>query len=476
MAGKQFSVEKFMGTLKPVSDSDTSSEVRRISLDRIDTNPLNFYPPIDAAAVAELMDSIQANGLLEPLAVLADGSRYRLVSGHNRLMALRCLRDRLGDAFPADVLCRVLPPMTQDQEVSAIIEANRQRHKSAVLLAQEVERLTESYIKRREAGEDLPGRIRDRVAEALQVSRTKLANISAIKNGVKVPDILRSWERGDIPEAAALEIARLDQEAQYRLLDWVIHKHRRYTISEVRMFRTIWLGCRHDCPDHGGLCPNAEAMYRAFYRGGEWNCAGCCRSCLKRDTCPQSCCKPVKPLGIEQPPAKTPENPGTKDPRLDTVVETFCRRTRELRAQTGLAKKEFAESIGEYAGTYSAWENASLPGSYSVPKLALCLGTTTDYLYGLTDDPAPRGGPVWQPLDREHWPRERQLVLLSGETTLGERTYVAAWCVGGADDSYPFEEAECGTDLAEPSHGEYGGFWWLPLREKEDGGDAEIHD
>ena len=115
MAGKQFSVEKFMGTLKPVSDSDTSSEVRRISLDRIDTNPLNFYPPIDAAAVAELMDSIQANGLLEPLAVLADGSRYRLVSGHNRLMALRCLRDRLGYAFPADVLCRVLPPMTHDQ-------------------------------------------------------------------------------------------------------------------------------------------------------------------------------------------------------------------------------------------------------------------------------------------------------------------------------------------------------------------------
>ena len=242
------------------------------------------------------------------------------------------------------------------------------------------------------------------------------------------------------------------------------------------MFRTIWTCCNHECPDHGGLCPNAEAMYRAFYRGGEWNCAGCCRSCLKRDTCPQSCCKPVKPLGIEQPPAKTPENPGTKDPRLDTVVETFCRRTRELRAQTGLAKKEFAESIGEYAGTYSAWENASLPGSYSVPKLALCLGTTTDYLYGLTDNPAPRGGPVWQPLDREHWPRERQLVLLSGETTLGERTYVAAWCVGGADDSYPFEEAECGTDLAEPSHGEYGGFWWLPLREKEDGGDAEIHD
>lgn len=468
-------LSRFGAVLRAVSDSDTVTEVRKIPLDQIDENHLNFYPAIDAAAMVELMDSIQANSLLEPLAVLADGSRYRLVSGHNRLTALRRLRDRLGDGFPADVLCRVLPPMTRDQEVSAIIEANRQRRKSDAILAQEAERLTESYIKRREAGEDLPGRIRDHVAEALQVSRTKLANLRVIKNGIKVPGILRHWEQGDIPEAAALEIARMGDEAQYRLLDWMIDKGRSYTINEVRMFSRIWNGCLHDCPDHGGLCPNAETIYRYHFRGGGWDCSGCCRSCLRRDTCPQSCCKPAKSPGIEPPPAKVLDNPGAKDPRLETVVETFCRRTRELRAQTGLPKKDFAESIGEYAGTYSAWENASLPGSDRVPKLALCLGTSTDYLYGLTDDPAPRGGPAWQPLDREHWPRERQLVLLSGETSLGERTYVAAWCIGGPDDIYPFEEAESGTELDEPSHGESGGFWWLPLTERKENGDAEIH-
>ena len=33
-------------------------------------------------------------------------------------------------------------------------------------------------------------------------------------------------------------------------------------------------------------------------------------------------------------------------------------------------------------------------GSGSIPKLALCLGTTTDYLFGLTDDPKP---PAAQP-------------------------------------------------------------------------------
>ena len=81
-------------------------------------------------------------------------------------------------------------------------------------------------------------------------------------------------------------------------------------------------------------------------------------------------------------------------------------------------KKAFAESIGEYPGTYSAWENASLPGSERVPRLALALGVSTDYLYGLTDDPRPAQA---QP--------EGQLVLagwMPGDTTPPEPCWVAA--------------------------------------------------
>lgn len=465
MAGKQFSVEKFMGTLEPVSDSDT----QWIAVERITDNPLNFYPRPTNEALGHLMESIQANGLLEPPTVVRDGEQYRLISGHSRMEAVRLLHSQAPeDTQWASVLCRILPPMSREQEASAVIEANRQRVKSPALLSQEAEKLTDLYIQRKKNGEELPGRIRDRVAEALQVSATKLANLSAIKNGIKVPGILRSWEQGDIPEAAALEIARMDQEAQYRLLDWMIDKGRCYTIVEVRMFRTIWLGCLHNCPDHGGLCPNAETIYRAHFRGGCWDCPGCCRSCLKRDTCPQSCCKPVQSSGDDPSPEKISKNLRTEDPRLDwhTMVPEFCSRVKALRERTGLSKKDFAESIGEYQATYSAWENASLPGSSSVPKLALCLGVSTDYLYGLTDDPAPKSGPDWQPLDREHWPAIRQLVLLTAENSLGEQTYVAAWCVGSSDDRYPFEEAECGTELDEPANGTYDGYWWIPLQEK----------
>lgn len=392
MAGKKFDISAFSGSLNSVPDSDTAW----IALDDIVANDKNFYPRPDNAALGDLMESIEANGLLEPPTVVRDGDKYRLISGHSRMEAVRLLKDKTGgNERWGKVLCRILPPMTEDQELTAVIEANRQRVKPNWVLAEEAVRLTKAYTKRKESGEDLPGRIRDRVAEAMQVNKTKLANLAVIQKGLKVPGIIDAWKDERIPEAAALEIARMDLNAQYRLLDWIIEKHRSYTISEVRMFKTIWTCCNHKCPETAGLCPNAERMYNARYRCGNWNCSGCCKSCLKASSC-SAVCEYARPkesnrAGIAPPPEKEAKNPAVNDPRLDyrVMTPTFCKRVKELRLQTGLSRKEFAESIGEYPGTYSAWENASMGGSGSIPKLALCLGTTTDYLFGLTDDPMP---------------------------------------------------------------------------------------
>lgn len=391
MAGKNFDISKFAATLKPVSESDTMLE---ISIDDIRDNPRNFYPTPDPQALRALADSIRANGLLEPPTVVPAGDgTYRLISGHSRLAAIRSMWE---DGTEEDwarfskILCRVLPPMSEGQEQAAVIEANRQRVKSNALLADEAERLTEAYIKRREAGEQLPGRIRDYVAEALQVKATKVANLSAIKKGLKVPGIVRKWEAGDIPEAAALEIARMDIEEQYRLLDWTIESESHYySIRDVKMFHTLWTMFPHNCPESSGLCPNAGPMYDRFYTYGALNnCTGCCRSCNKRDTC-KTVCQYFKPETQPEPEVK--RNPAVADPRLDykVMVPTFCQRVKELRIQTGMTRKEFAQSIDEFPGTYSACENNSMCGSEKIAKLALCFGVSTDYLYGLTDDPTP---------------------------------------------------------------------------------------
>jgi ParB-like chromosome segregation protein Spo0J/DNA-binding XRE family transcriptional regulator len=390
MAGKNFDISKFAATLKPVSESDTMME---IPVDDIRDNPRNFYPTPDPQALRALADSIRANGLLEPPTVVPAGDgTYRLISGHSRLAAIRSMWE---DGTEEDlarfskILCRVLPPMSEGQEQAAVIEANRQRVKSNALLADEAEKLTAAYIKRREAGEELPGRIRDRVAEALKINATKVANLSAIKNGLKVPGLVERWKRDEIPEAAALQIARMDIDEQYRLLDWIIDKRRSCTINEVRKFSTCYTVTRRKCEHTGRMCENAERMYDHDYRYGEWHGSNCCLHCLDRDTCPAAC-QYVEKKPVEQP-EKPPLNPAVKDPRLDykVMVPTFCQRVRALREQTGMSKKEFAESINEYPNTYSAYENNSICGADKVPKLALCLGTTTDYLYGLTDELTP---------------------------------------------------------------------------------------
>lgn len=479
--GKTVDVAAILGgQLAKVSESNT--DMRWIETERILDNPLNFYPKPTNTQLAELMESIQANGLLEPPTVVPDGRSYRLLSGHSRMEAVRMLRDQNPEE-PAyqKVLCRVMLPMDKSHELTAVIEANRQRIKSDALLAEEAKRLTEAYTKRREAGEDLPGRIRDRVAEAMQISKTKLANLNAIRNGIKVPGITAKWERDEIPEAAALEIARLPVEAQYRLLDWVIDGHHSYSIRDVKKFAMMWNGCLKSCPETGTFCDHAEAIYDQDFHGGVWHSPGCCSGCLKKDTCPAAC-PYVKP---EQS-TPSPEDHGgiAPPPKLENRVDwsaddweqlcgRFSERLRTCREKTGLDRATFADQIGEYKATYSAWENGSLPGSGRLPKLAMTLGVSIDYLFGLTDDPSPRPAPVqsgqWQLLDKEHWPKAQQLVVISWANPLGGSYYETARCVGGYYDQYPFEDTGIGGELDEPAHGEYDiGYWWMPLPEKED--------
>ena len=389
MEKRKFNVMDVLGEqLAGVADT-----MMEIPVDDIRDNPRNFYPTPDPQALRALMDSIRANGMLEPPTVVPAGDgTYRLISGHSRLAAIRSMWE---DGTEEDwarfskILCRVLPSMSEGQEQAAVIEANRQRVKSNALLAEEAARLTEAYIKRREAGEQLPGRIRDYVAEALQVKATKVANLSAIKNGLKVPGIVERWKHNEISEAAALLIARMDLDEQYRLLDWMIDKNRPYSINEVRKFSTCYTMACRSCEHTGRMCENAERMYDHDYRYGEWRGANCCLSCLDRDTCPATC-QYVEKKPVEQP-EKPPLNPAVKDPRLDykVMVPIFCQRVRALREQTGMSRKEFAQSIDEFPGTYSACENASMCGSEKIAKLALCFGVSTDYLYGLTDDPTP---------------------------------------------------------------------------------------
>ena len=476
MAGKKFDITKFAATLpEAVPESGTREQIEYIDEAKLSGDGENFYSMEGIEALAQ---NIELVGLQQPLRVRPDPDDeggYIVVSGHRRLTAIRtiCKADE-------PERWRTVPCIVERGELSPamrelrLIYANSDtRRMSNADLSAQAERVEKLLYQLQEEGVEFPGRMRDHVAEVCQISKSKLARLKVIREGLsKSEQIAKAWEKGELPEAAALEIARMDDETQYRLLDWVIDHCRTWSINNVREFSTCWTCCKHKCPDTGGFCPNAARMYADRYRYGEWRCAGCCRECLNRDTCSTACRFVVAERPPKEPEPAVPRNPAADDPRLKNMTPKFCERVKALREATGLTRREFAESIGEYPGTYSAWENNSLAGAGSLPKLALTLGTTMDYLCGLTDDPAPKPptlfsvdlcSPVWLPLDEEHWPTEGELVALSYETGLGGSSYLVARCAGGADDEYPFISTDAGTtvdDIVECRCDR-----WMPLAE-----------
>ncbi|WP_298030239.1 ParB/RepB/Spo0J family partition protein [uncultured Dysosmobacter sp.] len=316
----KFDMGEFARTLRrtDVPDSGTGlrEQIEYIDIGLLGADPKNFY---SLSGVSELADNIQMCGLQQPIRVReTGGGRYVIVSGHRRRAALQRLVEE-GFALYSQVPCiverdEVSPAM---QELRLIMANSDSRKLTPADLSRQMDRVEDLLRQLQAEGYEFPGRMRPYVAQLCKISDTKASNLSAIKNGLKVPGLIQKWECGEISEAAALEISRMDMDTQYRLLDWMRVPGRSYSIKEVRKFRTIWTCAERKCPETAGLCENAEEMYRVCYHAGTWNCAGCCKRCLRRGTC-EAVCRYAPPLKIEE---DAPQRPSTayEAPESDTA-------------------------------------------------------------------------------------------------------------------------------------------------------------
>lgn len=100
-----------------------SNEIKLINTSLIDPHPDN--PRKNIGDVTDLAASIKANGLLSPLSVVPNGSRYRVIAGHRRLAA--CKQAGTG-AVPCFVLD--LDPL---QQLEAMVTENCQREQLTTL-------------------------------------------------------------------------------------------------------------------------------------------------------------------------------------------------------------------------------------------------------------------------------------------------------------------------------------------------------
>ena len=234
----------------------------------------------------------------------------------------------------------------------------------------------------------------------------------------------------------------------------------------MREFNAISHKLDHDCKLAGMPCPNARAMYKAFVRHGTWEgCCGCCSCCLRRDTC-SICCQYVErkaPAPVDEPKPESAPPISEPKPGIDWQAqrEAFGSRLRKAREATGLDRAAFAEKLGLYKATYSAWENGDIPGSTRFPELARALGVSTDYLYCLTDDPTPPEAAQPQP--------EGQLTIagwMPGICSPSEPGEFAVLVDPGADGYYRAFMAWDGADwemLPSRQKPELPIGWWLRL-------------
>lgn len=233
---KKFNLAEYVKA-EGVSDSD---QITMIPWTHIRANVRNFY---EVADVADLADSIQLNGLMDPLVVYkGDGILYTILSGHRRYRAITELRQREGcehlyDEIPCMV--RAKPSSTAMEDILLIQANSTGRIRTPKDMATEAERLTAALVKLKKDGAELPGRMRDIVADAMGVSSSKLARMTAIKNNLRVPGFRGAYDRQELSEAAAYEISQMNEADQYHMLDRAIDAGLDYETLDIKSVQKL---------------------------------------------------------------------------------------------------------------------------------------------------------------------------------------------------------------------------------------------
>lgn len=275
---RKFDLAALMGN---ATNLDTPEIVtQQIPLSQIETNDRNFYNVED---VTELAESIELIGLKQPLVVLeVDDTHYRLIAGHRRYKALT----ELGRE---SATCVVQRNLTETQEQLALILTNSTaRELSYCEKFEQAKRLKELFIKRREEGAELPGRIRDMVAEAMQESASNIARMEAIDKHL-VGEWKRALKKGHINASTAYELSKLDKTAQKKLKEALSD----YTAPTAKVIKAAGEIVR-DYPFAPLVCPELSNRPCTRYKERaamveRGTCPGCCNECDHTEGCPALC-------------------------------------------------------------------------------------------------------------------------------------------------------------------------------------------
>lgn len=401
--------------LKGVSDSDTGMEqIEYIPLTELDEDPNNFY---QLSGITELADNIALCGLQQPIRVRQkEGGRYVIVSGHRRRAALEAL---VADGY--DQFARAACIVERD-EVSPTLQHLRMIYANASTrkmtdaeTAEEAKLVTDLLYKLQEEGHEFPGRMRDHVAQAMRISKSKLARLKVIRENLD-ESWADAWKAGTLTESQAYELAQM-----HKFWQAIIKEEWGYGVpglyaDTIKKFRQRFEAVQ-DIPCKHGLtvCEHTASMMRKnVCRDWAAPCTGCCFDCDKLQNC-KNCCPEAagKKKELKDIAKKANQDAKREQEERDRPGAEFARmvwdRIGKARERSGVSVKDIVFARGESCynefyddpkqkkmengeGDYSP--NSTLSFGYNlcasdvmhIVAVADALKCSVDYLLGRTED------------------------------------------------------------------------------------------
>ena len=302
MAKKEFDLAAAISGM--VSELDTNApEVRMIPIVDIIPNKENFYA-VDKDALRPMMNSIAMDGLHHyPLVMKHPGlvGKWQLIDGERRYTACRELVKEGDERF------KVIPCTVRDYGSAAfaklqlILSNSTNRVLSPAEISKQAQETEMLFYQLKEEGYEFPGRMRDLVAAACNVSATKLARLKVIREGLH-RDYQYLFEKNKLPEQTAYALARLPEEFQERIIK-ILGTNIPAAGQVEKVLKRYEDGWRWDakelkCPD-GKACCGGDRFLRHDLTAPGWEgkCGGneCCLTCnlatSAYDPCERMCSK-----------------------------------------------------------------------------------------------------------------------------------------------------------------------------------------
>ena len=360
----KFDMGEFAKVLASVPDSGTDGreQIEYIDLTLLDQDDYNFYA---LSGLDELASNIAIVGIQQPLRVrpMGDG-RYAIVSGHRRREALWKLVQEGMDKF-RQVPCIVESPADSPalQELKLIYANSDTRVMSSADISKQAERVEMLLYQLKEEGYEFPGRMRDHVAQACKVSKTKLANLKVIREKLG-KEWRPAYEKGKLKESTALTLARMPAEHQSLIFAAVKEQKTKleyfYESEAKRIGDKMATIDKIKCPwDKNQPCSNAEAMKKKASVQDSWSvsCKGCCDNCVSLASCKYACPKLSKKV-------KSLRDKEKEQRRRDKLAREekdapVIREIKDLWNRFGFARNAADKTVKECYDAIGRWYSAS---------------------------------------------------------------------------------------------------------------------